>query len=112
MIVTARSTPIRSRLPDVLINAESLDVRQPFRLAASSFGFDLDRVPSCMPLHVEMACQCRHGRVVVGERIRRPPHRPAGEDRPRQSEVMRHAERHRLTAGLGMARSASTSAPP
>jgi len=68
-----------ARPPHVLVDAERLD---------------LEGVPERVPVHVEPAGQRVDGGVVIGQGVRGPDHRPAGQQRPRRRQLVRLGERH------------------
>jgi hypothetical protein len=95
--------PDPRRPPDVLVDAERLDSRQPRRVTDASLGFDLNRVPAGMPVHPQMPSQRRNGGVVVAERVDSPAHRSDREDRPRRRLVVGLTERAHQTRRLAAA---------
>jgi hypothetical protein len=78
----------------VLVDAERLDTRQPVGIVGPPAGFDLERVPQRVPVDPKPTGQRGDGGVVVGQRVRRPGHRAAGEQRPRRRQGVRLGERH------------------
>ena len=90
--------------PHVFVNAERLHLAQPGGIVGSALGLDLEGVPQPVPGDVEPAVERGHSRVVVAQRVRRPEHCPAGQERPRRQQLMRLGERHH--------RAGRSSAPP
>ncbi len=89
------------RLPDVLVDPQGDDPFQPARVVQSPDRLGLDRVPAGVPVHPQVACQGRHGGVVVSQRVGRPRDRPGRQLGPPADQVVGLAERLDRAPGVG-----------
>ncbi len=77
--------------PDVFVHADRAYPFQAGRVAQPALRFDLDGVPTRVPVHPQMTSHGGHGGVVLGQRAGRPSDRPSRQLRPEVPRVSRTA---------------------
>ena len=85
----------------MLIHPQRDHPDQPLGLVDTGSGLNLHGVPQRVPVHPKMPRQRRHGGVVMGQGVDRPPHRAGGELGPWPSQRMSLRERLSRTSRLG-----------